>query len=57
MSAEKIIDQVNNITSFDSEFTKQDVERLRGSIKIEYSLCKKLSLKLRKLLNIYIIPI
>ena len=51
MSAEKIIDQVNNITSFDSEFTKQDVERLRGSIKIEYSLCKQLSLKLRKLLN------
>ena len=50
MSAEKIIDKISNIST-GSEFTKKDIERLRGSIKIEYSLCKQLSLKLRKLLN------
>ena len=50
MSAEKIIDEISNIST-GSEFTKKDIERLRGSIKIEYSLCKQLSLKLRKLLN------
>ena len=48
MSAEKIIDEISNIST-GSEFTKKDIERLRGSIKIEYSLCKQLSLKLRKL--------
>ena len=32
-------------------YTPEDVERLRGSIKIEYSLCKQQSTKLWKLLN------
>ena len=33
------------------DYSKEDVERLKGSVKIEYSLCKQQSEKLWKLLN------
>ena len=33
------------------DYTPEEVERLRGSIKIEYSICKQQSTKLWKLLN------
>ena len=33
------------------DYSKEEVERLRGSIKIEYSMCKHQSEKLWKLLN------
>ena len=33
------------------DYTPEEVERLRGSIKIEYSMCKQQSTKLWELLN------
>ena len=51
MSAEKISYDLKRFTGIKRDYTEEEVERLRGSIKIEYSLCKKQSQKLWKLLN------
>ena len=51
MSAEKISYDLKRFTGIKRDYTEEEVERLRGSIKIEYSLCKNQSQKLWKLLN------
>ena len=51
MSAENISYDLKRFAGIKRDYNKEDVERLRGSIKIEYSLCKQQSNKLWKLLN------
>ena len=51
MSAENISYDLKRFAGIKRDYTTEDVERLRGSIKIEYSLCKQQSIKLWKLLN------
>ena len=51
MSAEKISYDLKRFAGIKRDYTDEEVERLRGSIKIEYSLCKNQSQKLWKLLN------
>ena len=51
MSAEKISYDLKRFAGIKRDYTEDEVERLRGSIKIEYSLCKNQSQKLWKLLN------
>ena len=51
MSAEKISYELKRFAGIKRDYTDKEVERLRGSIKIEYSLCKNHSEKLWKLLN------
>ena len=51
MSAEKISYELKRYAGIKRDYTDEEVERLRGSIKIEYSLCKNQSEKLWKLLN------
>ena len=51
MSAEKISYDLKRFAGIKRDYTEEEVERLRGSIKIEYSLCKNQSQKLWKLLN------
>ena len=51
MSAENISYDLKRFAGIKRDYTPEDVERLRGSIKIEYSLCKQQSVKLWKLLN------
>ena len=51
MSAENISYELKRFAGIKRDYTPGDVERLRGSIKIEYSLCKQQSAKLWKLLN------
>ena len=51
MSAEKISYELKRFAGIKRDYTDEEVERLRGSIKIEYSLCKNQSEKLWKLLN------
>ena len=51
MSAENISYELKRFSGIKRDYTPEDVERLRGSIKIEYSLCKHQSKKLWKLLN------
>ena len=51
MSAENISYDLKRFAGIKRDYTPEDVERLRGSIKIEYSLCKHQSKKLWKLLN------
>ena len=51
MSAENISYDLKRFAGIKRDYTPQEVERLRGSIKIEYSLCKQQSIKLWKLLN------
>ncbi len=51
MSAENISYDLKRFAGIKRDYTPEDVERLRGSIKIEYSLSKYQSTKLWKLLN------
>ena len=51
MSAENISYELKRFAGIKRDYTPDEVERLRGSIKIEYSLCKQQSVKLWKLLN------
>ena len=51
MSAENISYDLKRFAGIKRDYTQKEVERLRGSIKIEYSMCKMQSQKLWKLLN------
>ena len=51
MSAENISYDLKRFAGIKRDYTPEEVERLRGSIKIEYSICKQQSTKLWKLLN------
>ena len=51
MSAENISYDLKRFTGIKRDYSEEEVERLRGSIKIEYSLCKNQSKKLWNLLN------
>ena len=51
MSAENISYDLKRFAGIKRDYTPEEVERLRGSIKIEYSLCKQQSIKLWNLLN------
>ena len=51
MSAENISYDLKRFAGIKRDYTEEEVERLRGSIKIEYSMCKMQSQKLWKLLN------
>ena len=51
MSAENISYDLKRFAGIKRDYSDDDVERLRGSIKIEYSMCKNQSQKLWKLLN------
>ena len=50
MSAENISYELKRFAGIKRDYTPDEVERLRGSIKIEYSLCKQQSVKLNWLL-------
>ena len=50
MSAEKISFDLKRFAGIKRDYTPKEVERLRGSVKIEYSLCKLQSTKLWELL-------
>ena len=51
MSAENISYDLKRFAGIKRDYTSEEVERLRGSIKIEYSMCKHQSKKLWDLLN------
>ena len=52
MSSEaKISYDLKRFAGIKRDYTPKEVERLRGSVKIEYSLCKLQSTKLWELLN------
>ena len=52
MSSEtKVSYELKRFAGIKRDYTPKEVERLRGSIKIEYSLCKQQSIKLWNLLN------
>ncbi len=51
MSAENISYDLKRYAGIKRDYTPSDVERLRGSIKIEYTICDIQSKKLWKLLN------
>ena len=51
MSAENISYDLKRFAGIKRDYTPEEVERLRGSIKIEYSMCKHQSIKLWNLLN------
>ena len=51
MSAENISYDLKRFAGIKRDYTQKRVERLRGSIKIEYSMCKHQSKKLWHLLN------
>ena len=51
MSAENISYDLKRFAGIKRDYTDEEVERLRGSIKIEYSMCKNQSQKLWNLLN------
>ena len=42
MSAENISYDLKRFAGIKRDYTPEEVERLRGSIKIEYSMCKQL---------------
>ena len=46
MGAEKISYNLKRFAGIKRDYTPEEVERLRGSIKIEYSMCKLQSQKL-----------
>ena len=50
MSAENISYDLKRFAGIKRDYTPEEVERLRGSIKIEYSMCKHQSIKLWNLL-------
>ena len=47
----KVSYQLKRFAGIKRDYTPEEVEKLRGSIKIEYSLCKHQSQKLWELLN------
>ena len=51
MSAENVSYDLKRFAGIKRDYTPEEVERLRGSIKIEYSMCKQQSQKLWNLLN------
>jgi Isocitrate lyase len=51
VSAENISYDLKRFAGIKRDYTSEQVERLKGSIKIEYSMCKMQSKKLWKLLN------
>ena len=52
MSSEaKVSYDLKRFSGIKRDYTPEEVERLRGSIKIEHSMCKHQSTKLWKLLN------
>ncbi len=51
MSAENISYDLKRFVGIKRDYTPEEVERLRGSIKIEHSMCKHQSIKLWNLLN------
>ena len=52
MSSEaKVSYDLKRFAGVKRDYSPEDVERLRGSIKIEYSMCKQQSIKLWELLN------
>ena len=51
MSAENISYDLKRFAGIKRDYKEEEVERLRGSIKIEYSICKQQSKKLWNLLN------
>ena len=52
MSSEvKVSYNLKRFAGIKRDYTPEEVERLRGSIKIEYSMCKQQSKKLWELLN------
>ena len=51
MSAENISYDLKRFAGIKRDYTPEEVERLRGSIKIEHSMCKHQSIKLWNLLN------
>ena len=51
MSAENISYNLKRFAGIKRDYSENDVDRLRGSIKIEYSMCKQQSKKLWELLN------
>ena len=52
MGAEKKVSyDLKRFAGIKRDYNQDDVERLRGSIKIEYSICKQQSTKLWNLLN------
>ena len=52
MGAEKKVSyDLKRFAGIKRDYNQEDVERLRGSIKIEYSICKQQSTKLWNLLN------
>ena len=52
MGAEKKVSyDLKRFEGIKRDYNHEDVERLRGSIKIEYSICKQQSTKLWNLLN------
>ena len=52
MSSEvKVSYDLKRFAGIKRDYTPEQVERLRGSIKIEYSMCKQQSKKLWELLN------
>ena len=48
MSAENISYDLKRFAGIKRDYSDDEVERLRGSIKIEYSMCKQQSEKLWK---------
>ena len=52
MSSEAMVSyDLKRFAGIKRDYTDEEVERLRGSIKIEYSMCKQQSEKLWKLLK------
>ena len=47
----KVSNDIKRFSGIKRDYTPSEVERLRGSIKIEYSMCKNQSKKLWELLN------
>ena len=53
MSAENVSYDLKRFAGIKRDYSPEEVERLRGSIKIEYSMCKQQSQKLWKLSQSY----
>jgi isocitrate lyase len=51
MSAENISYDLKRFAGIKRDYSDDEVERLRGSIKIEYSLCKNQSQKLMEFIK------
>jgi isocitrate lyase len=52
MSAENISYDLKRFAGIKRDYTEEEVERLRGSIKIEYSLCKQQSQKALEIIKL-----